>query len=222
MIDARLQPVLRAVYAAPARWMARRGFTADMLSVAGFLVGIAGSACVASRAFWTGLGLILLNRIMDGLDGAVARHVGPTDRGAFLDIALDFVFYATVPLAFAIADPKANALAAAALLFGFMGSTSSFLAFAAVEARRGLAPAVFPHKGIHYLGGITEGFETIAFFVAMTLWPRAFAPLAWVFAALCLVTTVTRWWWGWAAFSGPRQPLTGSGSAQSSADRANP
>ena len=201
MIDARLQPILRTVYAAPARWLAGRGITADMLSSAGFLVGVAGSACIASRAFWTGLGLVLINRTMDGLDGAVARYAGPTDRGAFLDIALDFLFYATVPLAFAMADPAANALAAAALLFGFMGSTSSFLAFAAVEARRGLAPVVFRHKGIHYLGGITEGFETIAFFIAMLLWPGAFAPLAWVFAALCLVTTFTRWWWGWLAFS---------------------
>ena len=202
--------------------MARRGITADMLSVGGFFVGISASACVASRAFWAGLGLILLNRIMDGLDGAVARHVGSTDRGAFLDIALDFVFYATVPFAFAVADQAANALAAAALLFGFMGSTSSFLAFAAVEARRGRAPVVFPHKGIHYLGGITEGFETIAFFVAMTLWPQAFAPLAWVFTTLCLVTTLTRWWWGWLAFSAPHEPLKGAGNVQSSADRANP
>ncbi len=204
MIDARLQPLLRMVYAAPARWLAGRGVTADLLSVAGFLLGIAGSACVASRAFWAGLGLLLLNRIMDGLDGAVARFVGPTDRGAFLDIALDFLFYASVPLAFAVADPAANALAAAALLFGFVGSTSSFLAFAAVEAQRGLAPLVFRHKGIHYLGGITEGFETIAFFVAMTLWPVAFAPLAWLFAGLCLITTLTRWWWGCLAFSARR------------------
>ncbi len=214
MIDARLQPFLRTIYAAPARWLAGRGVTADMLSAAGFLVGIAGSVCVASRVFWPGLGLLLLNRIMDGLDGAVARCVGPTDRGAFLDIALDFLFYATVPLAFAIADPVVNALPAAALLFGFVGSTSSFLAFAAIEARRGLAQVVFRHKGIYYLGGITEGFETIAFFVAMTVWPGAFARLAWLFAALCLVTTFTRWWWGWLAFSGdPSDPITGSRNA---------
>jgi len=201
VIDARLQPLLRKAYAAPARWLTRCGVTADTLSVAGLLVGIAGSVCIASRAFWAGLALVLLNRIMDGLDGAVARHVGPTDRGAFLDIALDFLFYPSVPLAFAVTDPAANALAAAALLFGFMGSTSSFLAFAAIEARRGLAPVVFPNKGIHYLGGITEGFETIAFFVAMCLWPGVFASLARVFAVLCLITTLTRWWWGWQAFS---------------------
>ena len=127
-----------------------------------------------------------------------------------------------MPLAFAVADPPADALAAAALLFGFMGSTSSFLAFAAIEARRGLAPVVFRHKGIHYLGGITEGFETIAFFAAMCLWPGRFAPLAWVFALLCVVTTLTRWWWGWLAFGPPPSTVRGSGSAPPSAGRADP
>ena len=31
------------------------------------------------------------------LDGSVARLTQPTDAGGFLDIALDFVFYATIP-----------------------------------------------------------------------------------------------------------------------------
>ena len=203
MIDRHLQPLLKAAYRAPARSLVRRGVSADTLTLAGFAVGLAGSAAIASHHFGLGLFLVLANRVVDGLDGAVARQVGPTDRGAFLDIALDFLFYASVPLGFAFADPAADGLAAAALLFGFVGTGSSFLAFAAVEARRGAAPVAFPNKGLHYLGGITEGFETIVVFVAMCLWPGGFAALAWGFAALCLVTTATRWWWGWQAF-GPR------------------
>jgi hypothetical protein len=35
----------------------------------------------------------------------------------------------------------------------------------------------------------------------MCLWPAAFAALAWVFAALCLITTLMRWRWGWKAFA---------------------
>ncbi len=201
MIDRRLQPLLRLLYAAPARWLTRYGISADMLSIVGFVIGLIGAGFIASQAFWSGLVLLLVNRTMDGLDGAVARLVGPTDRGAFLDIALDFLFYAAVPFAFALANPAANGLAATALLFGFVGTTSSFLAFASVETRRGSTPIAFPNKGIHYLGGITEGFETIVFFTLMCVWPGAFASLALVFAALCLATTVTRWWWGWLAFS---------------------
>ena len=201
MIDRHLQPLLKAAYQAPARFLVRRGVSADALTVSGFAIGLAGSAAIALHLFGLGLTLVLANRVVDGLDGAVARQVGPTDRGAFLDIALDFLFYASVPLGFAFADPAADALPAAVLLFGFVGTGSSFLAFAAVEARRGAAPVAFPNKGLHYLGGITEGFETIVVFVAMGLWPGGFAALAWGFAALCLLTTVTRWWWGWQAFA---------------------
>ena len=143
-----------------------------------------------------GLAALLGKRVLDGLDGAVARLRGPTERGAFLDIALDFFVYAAIPFAFALADPGRNALAAAALLFAFMGTASSFLAFAVIAARRGLASGDYPQKGIYYLGGLTEGTETIACLSAMCLWPEWFAPLAWGFAGLCLVTTLTRWWWG--------------------------
>lgn len=201
MIDRQLQPLLGRVCEGPARWLLARGITADGLTLGGFAIGLAGAGFVAAGAFGLGLALLLLNRVLDGLDGAVARLAGPTERGAFLDIALDFFFYATVPFGFALADPGANGLAATALLLGFMGAGTSFLAFAAVAARRGLSSDAFPHKGIYYLGGLTEGAETIAFFVVMCLFPAWFPALAWIFAALCLVTTATRWWWGWRAFS---------------------
>jgi hypothetical protein len=82
-----------------------------------------------------------------------------------------------------------------------VGTGSSFLAFSVIAAKRGLAPQRYPSKGIFYLGGLTEGFETIAVFVAMCLFPAAFPVLAWVFAAACAVTTLSRWLAGWRAFS---------------------
>ena len=141
-------------------------------------------------------------RLADGLDGAVARASGrASTRGAFLDISLDFVFYALVPLGFALADPEANALAAAVLIAGFVGTGSSFLAFAAVAGQQGITAPRFPTKGIYYLGGLTEGFETIVFFVLICLFPDWFAPLAYGFALACAATTVARWHQGWVAFS---------------------
>ena len=157
-------------------------------------------------ALWAGffglaLLLIGLNRIADGIDGALARLHGPTDRGAFLDIALDFAFYAFVPLGFALHDPAANALPAAILIASFVGTGSSFLAFAVIAARRGLTAPRFPKKGLYYLGGLTEGTETIAPFAAFCLWPASFPVLALIFAALCAVTTAMRWRMGWQTFS---------------------
>ena len=141
--------------------------------------------------------LLVLSRVLDGLDGAVARASTPTDRGAFLDITLDFLFYASIPLAFAIADPQRNALAAAALLAAFMGTGSSFLAFAVLAAQRGVPCTASPNKGFYFLGGLTEGSETLACFIAMAVWPEAFATLAWGFAGLCVLTIITRLHAGW-------------------------
>lgn len=201
MIDAALLPLQRRLLLPPARRLVALGVTADQITLVGFLVGLLSLPALAFGLYGLGLVLIALNRVMDGLDGAVARLTAPTDRGAFLDIALDFVFYALVPLGFALADPERNALPAAVLIAAFVGTGSSFLAFASVAAKRNLEAETYPSKGIYYLGGLTEGFETIALFVAVCLVPAWFAGLAYVFAAACAITTVTRWRQGWVALS---------------------
>jgi phosphatidylglycerophosphate synthase len=177
--------------------LARAGIGADALTLTGFALGLGAAVAIAARAPLVGLGLMLASRLCDGLDGAVARATRPTDRGAFLDITLDFVFYASIPLGFALADPAANALAAAVLLAAFIGTGSSFLAFALLAERRGLHAAAYPNKGIYYLGGLTEGSETLLCFAAMCLWPATFAAIAYGFAALCVPTLVARLLAGW-------------------------
>jgi phosphatidylglycerophosphate synthase len=122
--NAALMPLLDRI----ARCLVRAGIGADAVTLAGFGIGIAAAVAIALQAYLVGLALLLVSRLADGLDGAVARLTQPTDRGAFLDIALDFLFYASIPLAFALADPGANALAAALLLAAFIGTGSSFLA----------------------------------------------------------------------------------------------
>jgi len=200
MIDAHLLPLQRVALRPLAEWLAQRGVSADALSVAGFGIGVLAVPALAAGQWGLALVLVLANRLLDGLDGAVARINGPTDRGAFLDIALDFMFYALIPVGFALHDPAPNGLPAAVLIAAFVGTGSSFLAFAAIAAKQGRAAAAFPTKGIHYLGGLTEGFETMATFVAMCLFPALFAPLAYGFAAACAVTTVLRWHQGWNTF----------------------
>jgi phosphatidylglycerophosphate synthase len=201
VLDHRLISIQKKILRPCACWLSERGFTADALTGFGFAAGLAAALSVATHYYGAGLALIVLNRFLDGLDGAVARENGPTDRGAFLDIVLDFFFYAAVPFGFAVADPTSNALPASALLVSFIGTGSSFLAFAAIAAKRGLSSTAFPSKGIYYLGGLTEGAETISLFIAMCLWPGLFPLLAWSFAALALITTALRWWWGWRSFS---------------------
>jgi phosphatidylglycerophosphate synthase len=202
MIDAALLPLQRRLLAPPGQWLAARGIRADQLTLAGRAVGLAAAGAAALGLFWLALIGLVLNRLADGLDGAVARVTGPTDRGAFLDIALDFVFYAAFPLGFVLADPAANALPGAVLICSFVLSGTSFLAFAVVAAKRGRTAEAYPMKGIYYLGGLTEGAETIAVFALFCLFPAAFPVLALVFAAACAVTGLSRYAAGWRAFGG--------------------
>lgn len=202
MIDARLLPLQRWALAPLADRLHRAGIGADRITLAGFGLGLLAAGAAALSLWPAALLFLALNRLADGLDGEVARRAGPTDRGAFLDITLDFAFYGLFPLGFALADPAANALPAAVMIAAFIGTGSSFLAFALLAERRGLRALAYPTKGMHYLGGLTEGAETIAVFVAMCLWPAAFPALALVFAAACSVTTLSRWRQGWVAFSG--------------------
>ena len=203
MFDARLLPVTQRMLAPLGQALWRRGIRADQITLVGFGIGLLACGAAAFGAFGWALAGLLLNRLADGLDGVVARLSQPTDRGAFLDIALDFLFYALFPVAFALHDPEANALPAAVLVATFMGTGSSFLAFSILAERRGLTARDYPSKGIFYLGGLTEGAETIAVFAAFCIVPAAFPWLAWVYAGLCVITTVTRWLAGWQMFSDP-------------------
>jgi phosphatidylglycerophosphate synthase len=181
--------------------MAAAGVRADAVTIVGFCIGVVSCALIAREHYVAALALFLLNRLCDGLDGAIARQTRPTDRGAFLDIAFDFLIYGLFPLGFALARPGANAVAASLLLASFMGTGSSFLAFAVIAAKRGIVASEFPRKGVYYLGGLTEGAETILAFGVMCVWPDWFPVIAAIFAGLALVTTVMRWAWGWRAFS---------------------
>lgn len=183
-----------------ARQAKRLGLTANQLTLLGFLLGVFAASLIAFEAYLAGAVAILASRLLDALDGAVARLTRATDAGGFLDIALDFVFYASIPLAFAISDPARNALPAAVLLAAFIGTGSSFLAFAVMAAKRGLHNLATPNKSFYFLGGLTEASETLLCFMAMCVWPGLFIELAYGFAALCAITTATRIWWGWKAF----------------------
>lgn len=191
MLDSRIRRWIDPPLDRLGRGLARAGLHANAITVAGFLVGVAAWAALAQQCYVAALTLIAANRLADGLDGALARRLGPTDLGGYLDIVLDFLFYSGVPFFFAVGRPE-HALPAAFLGFSFVGTGSSFLAFAAIAAKRRLTTQRQGKKSIYYLGGLTEGFETIAVFVLICLFPDAFAWFAWIFGGLCWLTTGIR------------------------------
>lgn len=192
MLDTVMRPVIDPPLNAAGRLLADRGVSANAVTLAGMLIGILAAVAVALSLFKLAFGLIVLNRITDGLDGAVARLTGPTDRGGYFDIVADYVFYASVPLGFAVADPDSNALAAAALLASFCLTGASFLAFAAIAAKRGIETDAHGRKAFFYSTGLIEGTETILFLLVVTALPEWFAALAWLFSGLCVLTALQR------------------------------
>ena len=202
MLDGLARRLLDPALDRAGRALAARGVHADALTFAGLACGLGAALAVALAADGVALAAFAVNRLLDGLDGAVARATTRTDRGGFLDIVLDFVTYGAVPLAFALRDPAANALAAAVLLFAFYVNGASFLAFAAVAAKRGLESSVRGVKSIYFTAGLAEGTETVLAFVAMMLWPRHFSIMALAFAGLTLMGAVARVTLAWHVFSG--------------------
>lgn len=191
MFDAALRRVIDPPLNAVGRRLAGAGVSADAVTVAGFLIGLGAVPALAVQRYDVALALILANRLADGLDGAVARATGPSDLGGYLDIVLDFIFYSAVVFGVALARPQ-EAVFAAFLIFSFIGTGASFLAYAIIAAKRGVTTEARGTKSIFYLGGLTEGAETIACFVAICLFPGWFPCIAGVFGAMCWLTTASR------------------------------
>lgn len=187
-----MQAWLQRPLDAAGRLLARAGATPNAITLAGLGIALILVLALASQQYWISLALLGLNRLLDGLDGAIARATQRSDVGGYLDSIADYVFYAGVPLGFALADPGANALAAAGLLASFVLTGASFLAFAALAAKRGSDTGASRQKSFFYSVGLMEGTETIMAFVAMHLWPMFFPHIAWVFAGLCLITAIQR------------------------------
>ncbi|HFZ8995988.1 TPA: CDP-alcohol phosphatidyltransferase family protein [Citrobacter freundii] len=197
MLDRHLHPRLKPLLNATTALLDRPAISPDGLTLTGFAIGVLALPFLALGWYLPALAAILFNRLLDGLDGALARRRGLSDAGGFLDISLDFLFYALVPFGFILASPAQNALAGGWLLFAFIGTGSSFLAFAALAAKHQIDNPGYAHKSFYYLGGLTEGTETILLFVLSCLFPRYFPLLAWIFGALCWLTTLTRIWSGY-------------------------
>lgn len=200
MFDRHVLERSKPLQQALAKKLVQQGLQANHVTFIGFAIGISALPLLAFEYYGLAIVAILLNRLGDGLDGTIARLTTPSDRGGFLDIVLDFLFYSSIPLGFALAVPESNALAASVLIYAFIGTGCSFLAFAVMAERRQLKSLDYPNKGFYYLGGLTEASETIAVFVLMCLFPAYFSVLAYGFAALCFLTTFLRIRAGWEVF----------------------
>ncbi|SEM86724.1 Phosphatidylglycerophosphate synthase [Gemmobacter aquatilis] len=200
MLDGWMRRIIDAPLNTAGRRLAARGVGADAVTLAGLALGLAAAGLIAAGGptLWA-LVPLLVSRLADGLDGAVARARGKTDFGGFLDITCDFLFYGAIPLAFVLRD-AGNGAAGAFLLCSFYVNGASFLGYAILAEKRGLTTRARGEKSLYFTAGLLEGTETIVFFTLLCLWPYGFAPLAWGFGALCFATALGRVALAWRVF----------------------
>jgi phosphatidylglycerophosphate synthase len=190
LFDTRLRKLIDPPLNRIAELLVRGGVGANSITLAGAVLAIPLFYALIAQNWLLALLLLLANRLLDGLDGAVARLRGPSAWGGYLDSLCDYLFYIAVPLGFAFAAP-ANELSALILTASFTLTAVSFLALGAIMAGRDLGHG---DKAFTYSTGLMEGGETIAFYVAMCLFPALFPQFALVFALLCLATVGQRLW----------------------------
>jgi phosphatidylglycerophosphate synthase len=185
MLDAPLRARMGPRLDVVAGWLDARGVCAGAVTAVGLGVGV--GACVAAGLAWwpVALGLWLVNRGLDGLDGTLARRRGATDLGALLD----FVVYGGFVVGVAVAVPNAR-IACTGLLAAYLVNNVAQLSFASLVEKRRLAFG--DERSLRLTPGLTEGTETIAAYVVICLVPAHAAVVAWVYAGMVLGTTAQR------------------------------
>lgn len=192
MLDGAARKIIDPPLGAIGRRVAALGLSADTVTVIGCIIGLAAAFAIWQHAYWTGLVLLLISRFCDGLDGAIAKSTESTDFGGYLDIVLDFVFYGAIPLGFVLADPAANSVAGAVLIFSFYINGATFLAYAVMAERHDMHSTVRGEKSLYFTTGLAEGTETIAVLSIFCVFPAAFPVVAYIYAAICLYTALSR------------------------------
>ena len=191
MFDVALRRLVDPALFRIARMLAAKRISANALTITGAAIGLGAAFFITQADYTAALMCIVLNRLFDGLDGAIARINGPTDFGGYLDSLCDFLFYVSVPVAFGILSAD-NQMPALALVASFTLTAVSFLGYAAIAARRNDDDGAHGPKAFIYSTGLMEGVETIAFFLLFCLFPVFFPTLAVIFAALCALTVAQR------------------------------
>ncbi len=201
MFDEQFRRVFPAVAAAPVRALARARITPNQVSVAACTLGCIAAVSLGAGYPVSALTLWLAGRVLDGMDGLLARETGAgTAFGGYLDITLDMVAYGAMVIGFAVQRPE-HAIAWMCILFGYVLVTTSTLALSSLleaqHAREGLT-----NRSIAFTPGFAEAGETSIVYALLVLVPVAIPMIAWAWVALLAATVVQRTRLAWRVLDG--------------------
>jgi phosphatidylglycerophosphate synthase len=170
MIDepfrARLEPLLRPLV----RALVHAGVAPNHVTILAFLLGLAGAVVIGAGYPLLGVGIWLLSRLGDALDGALARAAdASTAFGGFLDITLDMTAYSAMVVAFAWVYPQYAPLWMLVLV-GYVVAITTTLALsnAAGVLQRRVSET---DRTFQFTPALAEGGETNIMYLVWALWP---------------------------------------------------
>lgn len=191
MLDPVLRRALSPALDRTGSVLADRGVPPLALTGGGLAAGLGAAVAAAQSHWWTALILWLINRLLDGLDGPVARRRGSTELGGFLDLVADFTVYAAFVVGVAVAVPSAR-LACLVLLVAYYVSGTAFLTLSSMLERRGDQDVYDDGRSLRFVTGLAEGSETVIAYVLICLFPEHAGVLVWAFAVIVGLTAVQR------------------------------
>lgn len=193
MLDNKARELLSPVLDRSAQLLYSAGLSAGLLTAVGWLLGLGSVVLICFHQWIPALIFWILNRLVDGLDGPLARISGPSDLGGFLDILADFSIYSGVVVALGLVVPSART-AALVLLFSYYLSGSAFLALSSLMEKRRIAAS--GPKSLHFVGGLAEGGETIVMYCLFLVFHRYLVLLIWAFSVMVIFTALQRVFYG--------------------------
>ena len=191
MLDKKINNFLNPLLFHIAEIINKLKISANFVTLLSFLSGLVCFCYIIDSNFMLALIFFFFNRLFDGLDGAVARINGQSDLGAFYDIVSDFFFYALFPLGFIFQNIE-NTYPICFLLLSFVTTQTTFLASAWILEKNKSLILLEHKKSFFYIGGLTEGFETIICFILMLIFNDIVNIIAYIFGTLCFLTTLFR------------------------------
>jgi phosphatidylglycerophosphate synthase len=167
-----------------------------VISISALLVGLLAAYTAFKGQYLWAFVLWYLNRMLDGLDGLIARLTnGQSDLGGYVDILIDFIVYAALPIGLVTGSASNERyISLVFMLAAFYVNTASWMYLAAILEKRA-AHDPDTQTTIVMPAGIIGGFETIIAYGIFLLFPAYITILFSSFAALVLITTLQRFIW---------------------------
>ena len=166
------------------------------MSVIALIVGLLASYAAYKNQNLLALGLWLLNRALDGLDGLIARmHYQQTDFGGYVDIITDYIVYALLPIGLVVGLPSEERyLVLALMLASFYVNTASWMYLSAILEKRAIRDPK-SQTTIIMPAGLIGGFETLVAYSVFLVFPTQIIILFSSFTVLVCITAIQRIWW---------------------------